>query len=120
MYSTRNRSILFRSIICTVLIAVGVCVAIALLATTPARGQNPQFFSFDKNPVYVYMLRDPQAEDNSAWYSETVIGTVSWVAQGKAIISTSLQEIQSKKKKMFSARGKRSVVKKFFLLESSH
>jgi len=69
--------------------------------------------------VYAYMLYDPTAPDfGKAWYSETKVGRVLWVEQSGALITTSLGKMTSKRSKMMSKRGKGSIIRKFFLIES--
>ena len=69
--------------------------------------------------VYAYMLYDPTAPDfGKAWYSETKVGRVFWVDQSEALITTSLGTMTSKRSKMMSKRGKGSIIRKFFLIES--
>jgi len=69
--------------------------------------------------VYVYMIYDPEAKKaENAWVGDNALDLVQWTTQDRAWVTTRRAQAESKKASLLSGRGKRSVVRKFFLVES--
>lgn len=70
--------------------------------------------------VYAYMIHDPEAKKaDVAWMGRGGFDLVHWTPQNKAWITTRRAEVETQKASMLGPRGQRSVIRKFFLMESN-
>lgn len=85
----------------------------------PCPGPCPPGVNCNIEVVYAYMIHDPEAQKtDNAWMGLGGFDLVQWRPQNKAWITTRRAEAETKKSSLLSPRGKRSVIRKFFLVES--
>lgn len=69
--------------------------------------------------VYVYMIHDPEAKKSeNAWMGLAALDLVQWTTQDRAWVTTRRAEAETRRASLLSGRGNRSVIRKFFLVES--
>lgn len=70
--------------------------------------------------VYVYMIHDPETEKaDRSWLAEGALDLVHWTTQDRAWVTTRRAVAENRRASLLSERGRRSVIRKFFLMESS-
>jgi hypothetical protein len=69
--------------------------------------------------VYVYMIHDSKADKpERSWLGIDALDLVYWTTQERAWVTTRRAEAENKRSSLLSKRGRRSTIRKFFLMES--
>lgn len=109
----------FRQWVITLACAVSLCVVSFSFIQAEPGCPLAHATATSADVVYVYMIHDSEADDpKRSWLGLDALGLVYWTTQERAWVTTRRAEAEDKRATLLSKRGRRSVIRKFFLMES--
>lgn len=109
----------FRQVLFMLIAATLICLSTLCFLNSVKAGPCCPTTAKKAEIVYVYMIHDPGTEKTErAWLAEGALDLVHWTAQDRAWVTTRRAVAESRRASLLSERGRRSEIRKFFLMES--